>query len=360
LYLRIYTNLKNRIEGGEWGTGAMLPSETALREFYNISRGTVRQVLAELEKEGLVRREQGRGTFATFTPRSDQPSAPFSRMISFIVPYVRDSYVSSMLIGLEREARASGYAVLFNHVENNIVKQDEVIRTTIQQRAAGIALYPVNSSDMSPVLPELVARKYPLVLVDRYIRGMQVDYVTSDNFSGGLIAVQHLLSLGHRRIAFLKWTEMSTAIEHRRCGYRQALVEADLPLDPDLEWEVTGYPNIDLPSIETLLLRPDPPTAIFAANDQLALSVEQAARDLGIAIPQDLALVGFDDLDISAHVDIPLTTLAQPAVEIGRAAWKVLFNKITRSQAGIERLVLPVRLIVRRSCGAMVLSRSER
>jgi len=354
LYVKIHDNLKDRIVAGEWVQGAMLPSENELCEFYNIARGTIRKILAALENEGYIRRERGRGTFIIFNTPVPTMSPTYQKIVSFIVPYVRDSFVSSMLLGLEREARANGYSVLFSHVENDIDKQEQIIRAAYQQRTAGIILYPVNSTNINPVLYDLVEQNYPLVLVDRYIRGVYLDYVTSDNFNGGIFATQHLLALGHKRVAFLTWNEMSTAMEHRRSGYRQALGEAGLSLDPDLEWVVEGYPVIDQDAIERHLSGPNPPTAVFAANDQLALVVERAARLLGIAIPNDLALVGFDDLDISAHLDIPLTTITQHSDEIGRTAWNILYRKIIGSQLGIERVVLPVQLIIRQSCGANI------
>lgn len=352
LFQRIYSTLRLRITAGEWSSGAMLPSENELCEFYGISRGTLRQVLAELEKEGLIRRERGRGTFSAFTPQNTGDVPGFNKMIAFIVPYVRDSFVYSLLLGLEREARANGFSVLFNHVENEVKKQEQAIRTAVQQRVAGIVLYPVNSRDTSPLLTELVEKNFPLVLIDRYIRGLYVDYVTSDNFGGGIIATQHLLALGHKKIAFLNWTEMATTMEQRRAGYRQALLEAGLHLDPSLEWEVVGYPEIELNTLYERLIQPDRPSAIFAANDQLALAVQRAGRHVGLSIPQDLALVGFDNLEISSNLDIPLTTIAQPAFEIGCTAWNILHAKITKASTGIERQILPVRLIVRRSCGA--------
>lgn len=354
LYLRIHSNLKKRLEAGEWGLGAMLPSENELCEYYSISRGTMRQVLAELEKEGLIRRERGRGTFVNFGPQTSGLSPIFSQMISFIVPYVRDSFVSSILLGLEREARVCGYSVLFNHVENDIKKQDQAIRAAMQKHVAGIVLYPVNSRDLSPILLEITEKNYPVVLVDRYIRGLYIDYVTSDNFGGGMIATQHLLSLGHRRVAFLNWVEMATTMEQRRAGYRQALVESAIPLDPSLEWEVEGYPEIDSTALEERLRQAGRPSAIFAANDQLALAVQRAARSIGLVIPRDLALVGYDDLEISSHLDIPLTTIAQPAHEIGCVAWNILYAKISKTSGGIQRQILPVKLMVRGSCGANV------
>jgi len=352
LYLQIYTALKQRIESGEWNYGAMLPSENELSEQYGISRGTVRQVLAKLEEDGLIRREQGKGTFIARTGASAPSKGVNGRSISFVVPYVRDSYVSSILLGLESVARDNGYAVIFHHVENDIEKQEPVLRQAVQQGAAGIVLYPVNSYAASPILNELVHKRYPLVLVDRYIRGLVSDFVTSDNFGGGLCATQHLLSLGHRRIAFLSWVELATSMEHRRLGYRQALIEMGIEPDPGLEWEVVGYPEIDQAALEMQLGMPDRPTAIFAANDQLALAVQRAARTLSFSIPNNLAVVGFDNLNISAHLDIPLTTIAQQAFEIGSAAGELILCQIKKERNCAQRRILPVQLMVRRSCGA--------
>ena len=361
-------HLKLRIDAGEWGQGAVLPTENELCETYQVSRGTIRQVLAEMEKEGLVRRERGRGTFL-LRAGVEKPAQTLSHpTISFIVPYVRNSFVSSILLGVESSARACGCAVVFSHVENDLDKQELALHQAFQQGVGGIILYPVNSDDAGPFLNYLIEQNFPLVLIDRYIRGHYADHVTSDNFGGGLMATQHLLSLGHRRIAFLSWIEKVTTMEHRRAGYRQALQEAGVAFEPEQEWEVWGYPEIELSDLEVKLARPERPTAIFAANDQLALAVQRVARSLKLSIPEDLALVGFDNLEISAHVDIPITTIAQPAFEMGREAGELLLSKImsnANSEAGpnggeldvkasyVQQRILPVNLVVRRSCGAI-------
>lgn len=359
LYQQIHARMQQRILGGEWAFGSMLPSEHGLGAEYGISRGTVRQVLAELEKEGLIRRERGRGTFAARLPRTELVAGLQSRSISFIVPYVRDSFTPTILLGVESAARASGFVVLFNHVENSPEKQEAALRLAIQQGVAGIILYPVNSTDIGVVLSELVQRKVPLVLVDRYLRTLATDYVTSDNFGGGLKATQHLLHLGHRRIAFLSWHDAAVTMEHRRAGYRQALLEAGLQLDPALEWEVEGYPDIDLAALAGHLQRDPRPTALFAGNDQLALATQRAARILKIVIPSSLALVGFDNLDVSAQLDVPLTTIAQSAFEIGRTAGELVISRIMGQSNGGEHHILSVKLIVRQSCGTVQMKPAE-
>ncbi len=352
LSLQIHARLQQRILQGEWAYGAMLLSEHELCAEYGVSRGTIRLALTELEKEGLIRRERGRGTFIAWLPHTQPVSRLDRRTISFIVPYVRDSFVPTILLGLESVARAKGYVVLFNHSENSSQKQEEALSLALQQGVAGIVLYPVNSTDTLPVLCDIVQRNLPLVSVDRYVPSLAMDYVTSDNFGGGLLATQHLLQLGHRRIAFLSWKDPAVTMGHRRAGYRQALLEAGLSLDPALEWEVEGYPDIDIPALTVLLQQPPRPTAVFAANDQLALAVQRTARALKLSIPIDLALVGFDNLDISAQLDVPLTTISQQAFDIGKTAGVQVIDKISGRSHGKVHTILPVKLVVRKSCGS--------
>lgn len=332
----------------------MLPSELELSEVYGVSRGTIRKVLAALEEESLVRRERGRGTFISRPADQMKISGTNSHSISFIVPYVRDSFVSAILLGLESKARSNGYSVVFHHVENDIDKQERILRKSLHTNVSGIVLYPVDSNYISPILSKLTQDRFPIVLVDRYIRGLYTSYITSDNIAGGVIATQHLLSLGHRRIAFLSWSELATSMEHRRLGYRQALLEQGIEPEPTLEWEVVGYPDIDLAALEEYLLQSNRPTAIFTANDQLALSVLRVARSLNISVPEELALVGFDNLDISAQIDIPLTTIAQPAFDIGHMAVELILCQIKKEVSWIQRQILPVQLIVRQSCGVKI------
>lgn len=351
LYLQLRMLLQQRIASGEWGPGAMLPAEHALCAEYGVSRGTLRQALADLEAMGLLRREQGRGTFVARGARAEAASSLLSRSISFIVPYVRDSFVPTLLLGVESAARAGGFAVLFHHVENDLDKQEEALRLAWQQGVAGIILFPVDSTHIAPVMEDLVAQGFPFVLLDRYLRGLHTDYVISDNFGGGLRATQHLLWLGHRRIGFVSWRDPAVTMEHRRAGYRYALEEAGVPFDPELECEVEGYPTIDLAALTRFLREASGLTAVFAANDQLALAVRRAASTLGRAIPRDLALVGFDDLDIASQIDVPLTTVAQQVFEMGRTAAEVVIRKIRGEATGVEQHILPTCLIVRQSCG---------
>jgi GntR family transcriptional regulator, arabinose operon transcriptional repressor len=351
LYLQVSDILAQRIVNGECSPGSSLPAEPELCAEFNVARGTIRQALSKLEAEGFIRREQGRGTFVTWGEEPARVPGFSGNQIGLIVPYVRDSFVSTILLGAERAATEHNLSITFKHVENNPNRQNEVLNTLVEQHLAGIVLYPVTSVRVD-LVQRLLQSGYPLVLVDRYLRGIVCDYVMSDHFGGGLRATQHLLSMGHKRIGFVSWRDQSVSLEHRGAGYRQALVEAGLPYDPDLTCEVEGYPSVDLGALCDFLGHERRVTAIFCANDQIALAVYKAARQTGLRVPEDLALVGFDNLDFTQHLDVPLTTVEQPAFDLGRCAVEALIRRIQHQVTGPQQIILPTRLIIRRSCGA--------
>ncbi len=354
LYLQISEWLIQRIVSGEWALDSNLPAELELCQEFGVARGTVRQALGELERKGYIRRERGRGTFVTWDGKPEAPPAARVSQIGFVVPYVRDSFVSTILLGVERAATENGLSVTFKHVDNDPDQQAEVLEALVAQHLAGVVIYPVDSVHVEPIA-RLVRDSYPVVLVDRYLRGVASDYVMSDHFGGALRATQHLIRLGHTRVGFVYWRDPAISIEHRLIGYQRALAEAGLPYEPELTCEVESYPDVAItPLCEFLTRRPNV-SAVFAANDQIALAIYSAARRMDLRIPEELALVGFDNLDFTAHLDVPLTTVEQPAFELGRKAVEILLRRIQGEIVGWQQVILPTRLVVRHSCGVHLL-----
>ncbi len=354
LYVQISAILTQRILSGEWKPGESLPPEPELCREFGVARGTLRQSLSKLEQEGYIRRERGRGTFVDWTGIRPPVREAQTRQIGFVVPYVRDSFVSTILLGVERGASERGLSITFKHVNNDPQQQTEVLDSLAAQGGvAGIVVYPVDSINANAIV-HLTRAGYPVVLIDRYLRGVPSDYVMSDHFGGALQATQHLISLGHRRIGFVSWRDPAISIEHRFAGYRQALIEAGLPDDRSLAFEVEAYPSVEPEQLFGFFSRSPRPTAIFAANDQIALAVYRAARRLKIDVPDDLALVGFDNLDFTSHLDVPLTTVAQPTFDIGRVAVEVLWRRINGDAPDWQRVILPTRLVIRRSSGGPI------
>lgn len=352
LYIQVANIIRQKILDGEWKNNDALPPEKTLCVEFDIARGTLRQALQLLESEGFLMREQGRGTFIRLTGTVEEPHVNQNRHLAFVVPYIRDSSVSTILVGFQRVAEKAGYSVFFNHVNNDPQQQQEVLNKLVQQGVMGIGLYPVDS-EVAHGIDRLVRAHYPIVLVDRYLKHLSTDYVMSDHFGGALRGVHYLVDQGHQRVGFATWLSPAVSMEHRLLGYHQAMHERGIGVDENMICRVEGYPTVNREPLIEWLSSPDRPTAVFAANDQIAIALYRAASDVGLKIPNDLSVIGFDNLDLSAHLDPPLTTLAQPFLEIGRQVAHVLLSRIHGESAPIRHITLPPELIIRDSCTAL-------
>ena len=199
----------------------------------------------------------------------------------------------------------------------------------------------------SPPLGDL-----PVVQLDRAVRGLAADAVLVDNGHGARVAVEHLIGLGHARIGLVSDTPRISSSAERIAGYRRALRGAGLV--GSTSWCRSAARRRRTAALAALdLLRRSPrPTAVFTANNFMTVGTLLAARELGLRIPEDVALVGFDDLDWTTLVDPPLTAISQPVADLGRAVGERLLARIAGDEGPPRRLRLPTELIVRGSCGA--------
>lgn len=192
----------------------------------------------------------------------------------------------------------------------------------------------------------------PLVAIDP-ATDSTVPSVMADNLAGATMAVEHLLSLGHRRIGFIAGRRGLAAAASREEGYRKALTDAGVPIDTTLIGTGDFNPASAVPLARDLLCRPDRPTAIFAASDGMALKVVEVAKDLGLSVPGDLSVVGFDNIPESALADPGLTTVDQSMYRLGHEAARMLKSLVWGGWTGPRHIVLPTRLVVRDSTTAL-------
>lgn len=202
------------------------------------------------------------------------------------------------------------------------------------------------------LLPHLLREKVPLVLIGRHPFIDDVAWVDAENRRGGQLATSHLIHLGHRRIATITGPLGTAAGLDRRDGYLQALQEAGLSIESDLIVEGDFSQQSGEQGMKRLLALPRPPTAVFVAADSMALGALQALREAGRRVPEDLALVGFDDSPLAALASPALTTVRQPIRGLGVAAANLLIDRLDGRASGIPHRLLPVNLVVRQSCGA--------
>lgn len=357
LYLQLITHFRVRILDGNLPPGSRLPTELELAEEYNISRGTVRQAMTALVNEGLLERIQGRGTFVRTTPllsKRDRITLSTSKRIGLLLSYPGSELDLDILRGVEYAAKSRGYQVTFAYTEESAEQQTSDINRLRADGVSGLIIYPLSNITYSEAIWNLESHGVPFVLIDRYLPGLDADYVISDNFSGGFRATEHLIILGYSRISFCysyTGTLVTTSVRDRFEGYRKALEEYGLPFDESLIFEHPRLPKGSPDPYVEFLRRSDRPEAILTSVDNEAASLMKAAQQVGLRIPDDLALVGYDNLRFTVHSNPPLTTVAQSCREMGAQAVDLIIKRIDGQRGPKRHIELPVNLVIRESCG---------
>jgi LacI family transcriptional regulator len=271
--------------------------------------------------------------------------------IGLILPDVANPFFALVLRAAEITARREGYRVLVCNTEGDVGLERDYIHNLISHQVDGLVIAPVGDRSRTGLLP-LLQRKYPLVLLDRAVGGIDCDLVQGDSAGGAQRLVQHLIGVGHRRISMILGPDDVSTTRERYSGYCDALYAAKLPIDRDLIVETT----VDLPggyrAMQQILALQERPSAIFTVNNMTALGAMQALREQGLTVPEAIALVCFDDVEHLAILAPFMTVVDQPAEAFGTMATQMVLERIGRRAAEKPRLVrLPTTLIVRTSCG---------
>lgn len=274
-----------------------------------------------------------------------------SRVVGLLVDYLSSSYMDEIIRGIDEALDAENYDLMLYTTHRRKTKESAYVTKLTRRLADGLLL--ILPRNAAAYLDTLRQRQFPHVLVDYLSDQQNVPSVSTTNFRGAYDAMSFLLSLGHRRIGFITGTMEFGCARDRLDGYRAALKDHGIPVDPQLVCEgdfmqPQGYQNA-----QRLLSLPEPPSAIFSSNDMMAFGVMEAARERGLRLPEDLSIVGFDDIPQASYVHPALTTVRQPLEEMGRSAAHLLLKYIAHPNAEIERIELPTRLIIRESCQAL-------
>lgn len=281
-----------------------------------------------------------------------------TRSLALVVSDITNTFWTTVARGVEDVAQRHGYSVLFCNSDENLNKQDQYLDLLISQQVDGVIIAPFDSDARH--LDKLRQRSIPTVVIDRRITGWDVDSVLSDSLAGARALVQHLIGLGHEQIAIVSGPATTSTAEDRVAGYCMALSEAGLPLDPSLI-KRGEFRSVSGESLAQQLLDENPRlAAVFAANNVIAMGIIDALGERGLRVPQDVALVCFDDLPNVSHLYPFLTVVAQPVYDMGVNAAQLLLSRLASDVPLRPRHVtLPVRLIVRHSCGSQMKENGE-
>jgi GntR family transcriptional regulator of arabinose operon len=361
-----YQQLKQALtrQIGRQAPGDRIASENELVRDFGVSKHTVLKALTELVNEGVLYRQQGRGTFvaARTAPENGAPADAPAGAIGVVMPLLGEDPALTpafrILAGVSQqiESAATRRHVLFRNSTGDPEKEAAQIDELRHAGASGVLLYPAYDSSHPTLdaLQRLREARIPFVVIDHQLAAPEAVFVGTDDRAGAIELVRHLIERGHTRIAHVtlpeNWFASSTPAHHRAEGYRKALQAAGLPFNERWVAHRTGE---DCATALEQLLRDEPrPTAIFAVDAFTCIRLYHAIRARGLRIPEDVALAGFDDIPTAALLDVPLTMMEQHFSRIGALAAEQLRLRIETGAPGLQAIRLTPALRARRSTGA--------
>ncbi len=272
-----------------------------------------------------------------------------SMIVALVIPDVTNPFFPTVVRGVDDVASKSDYRLMLFNTDGSKRREENILSVLAQTRVDGVIVIPSETVGDAQITDFLEQQRFPIVLVDRVIDFPQVDCIMTDHYLGAYQAAQHLCGLGHRRIAHIAGPRRVVSSEERVKGYAAALNDFGIPVDQSLVvhgdfTRYTGYGSLD-----SLMNLPEAPTAVFAANDLMAIGVIERARELGIKVPEDLAVCGFDDIEYASIVSPSLTTVSQETYRLGKLSAQLLLRRIAEPDCEVRRIKLKPNLIVRES-----------
>jgi DNA-binding LacI/PurR family transcriptional regulator len=355
-HAQVFATLRREIQGGQWKVGDRLPSEAELVRRFGLSRITVGRALRDLQNEGLVERRVGSGTFVRRVANGGALS------FGLLIPDLGETDIfEPMCQGMMRSPMARQHALIWGSASGRFPSKADLAwqlcRHYIERGVSGVFFAPLELTPSPDDINHRIARAFteariPVVLLDRtvsaYPEPSAYDVVGIDNRSAGLMATEHLLSLGCDRIAFVAPPHTASTVDAREAGYREALYTRSTPFDPALAVRID--PD-DTEAVRALMLDQSP-HGIVCANDRVAGRLMHTLRRLSYLVPRDVRLVGIDDVEYAALLPVPLTTLRQPTRQIGEVALGIMLQRIAQRDLPPCDTRLRCELVIRESCGA--------
>ena len=352
---RIFEYLLDSIHSGQWKPGDRLPSEAELGKFFDASRITVAKAVLDLQRMGLVARRPGAGTHVLGQERSKW------RTFGLLIPELGLTEIFEPIChGMMRAAQDPSDALLWGHasssVQESVHEADQMLRSFITQKVAGVFFAPVElSRDKDAVNGRIVSllesAKIPIVLLDRcfmpYPERSRHDLVGTDNHRAGFVATSHLLKMGIRRVTFMGEVNSASTVDLRISGFYLAM--RAFGVKPDCEPTWRGDPQDS--AFVCKMLDSARPEAVVCANDITAARLMQTLMGLDVRIPDEVRIVGMDDVKYASLLPVPLTTIHQNCPEIGAVAMATMIERLKNPGLPTRDVLVPFRLVVRRSCG---------
>lgn len=351
LYIQIKKYLKDSIQRGIYKANDQIPSEQELAKKFNVSRITSKNAILQLVEQGLVYRIPGKGTFvkdikaeeAVNESREEQRNAlQSSKIIGIIMPEVVERHSAQILAEIESAVSERGYGLLLRQSHHSTEKENQAMNMMMKEKVEGLIIFPVDDVVYNEKILQLSLDKFPLVLIDRYLKGIETAAVYSDNYHGAYELTKILLDQGHQKISLFTSPHYHTVtVEERIKGYEQALTDARIPIDRSLRFvDILQQEDPVEKAIEFLSAHSEI-TSIFAMNAFAGKIAIQAAKKLKDKLPKNFAIASFDQdqtLDF-----FPVYSAKQDPIKIGQKAVELLYRQVKGEEIG-ERVTIPIEI----------------
>ncbi len=332
-YLQLKAALMRYLADERYQADQKLPTEHALLAQFNVSRGTIRQALAELENEGVLYKIQGSGTFFSGNLPTERKQ---SHLLGVVTPNLSFYIYPQIIQGITDVAQQQHYHVVLGSSKTSPGQELGCIEQLLAKNIDGLIFEPapnLQATSNAELINLLKKLTIPVVFMGTAMPDTNLSYVTVDDVEGGFRATNYLIAAGHRRIACI-YPPNTPAGQHRHQGYRNALNAAGIAPDPQLEKQITTFYSDEtfgqtLAMMNELLALGDArPTALFFFNDLLAVAGYAAIDAAGLNVPNDLSIIGFDDSELALQTRVPLSSMAHPKYYQGKWAAELLFEKL--------------------------------
>ncbi|SFM14194.1 GntR family transcriptional regulator [Salibacterium qingdaonense] len=331
-YQIIIDDIKSRIFSGEYVQDKPIPTESILQKQYDVSRQTVRKAIADLSNEGFLRSEKGSGTYVNNRYHADQRLNSSKKTICVITTYISDYIFPSIIRGIESRLNDDGFSLLLASTNNNVEQEKDALETMLSFGVDGLIIEPTKSNLYNPNIAYYMAFKeqgVPIIMINAYYDELDVPFLCLDDVQSGYLAASELISKGHSQIGLVSKMDDLQG-KYRMRGYVQAMGEAKLEFKPEYVLSFTTETKSDLYNRlkEFLLRNKEELTAIVCYNDEVGLEVAGVCRELDIAIPEELSIIGQDNSYIAKNANINLSTLTHPQEQMGRDAADWVIRKL--------------------------------
>ncbi|MFC5649776.1 substrate-binding domain-containing protein [Paenibacillus solisilvae] len=374
LYQKIQDYIRTLIDTEGLKGGERIPTEKELMDLFNVSKITVVNALSGLANEKIITRVPGRGSFVSVRETEEMPSsavpAPQSSaalhveerpdttirtgIIGMIMPSIDDYFAARLIKGIQKGLEEKGYRQMILISSGEVEIEKEAIKTLKEMGAEGILIFPVDEERYNEEILSMKFSGYPLVLIDRYLPGVETHYIAADGRLGTSLAVDHLWELGHREIAICSDSPIQTVtVQDRIEGYMDALKNKGALINP--AHMITDFRMESLEGVEAhplfRYIRNKMATAYITLNSRLGVQIFQLAHQAGLRVPEDVSIVSFDDPTSIVEEFSTFTHIKQFEYEMGYQAANKLLNIILNGEDKFNNVLIKPELIIRQTSG---------